>query len=61
MDSHLFGLLAKYSNFYWTSNSQVAFEVLKEKLTNPPILRGLNWALPFHIHTDASDKVIGES
>jgi hypothetical protein len=24
-----------------------------------PILRGPNWALPFHIHTDASNKTIG--
>eukprot|EP00253_Pinus_taeda_P022552 PITA_22552 len=29
------------------------------KLVSAPILRGPNWALPFHIHTDASNKAIG--
>lgn len=32
---------------------------MKGKLTTTPILRGPNWALPFHIHADASDKVVG--
>jgi len=32
---------------------------LKEKLTTAPILRGPNWALTFHIHANASDKVVG--
>ena len=27
-------------------------------MTTAPILRGPNWALPFHIHADASDKAI---
>eukprot|EP00253_Pinus_taeda_P014972 PITA_14972 len=28
-------------------------------MVTAPILRGPNWALPFHIHTDASNKAIG--
>ena len=32
---------------------------MKNKLVTAPILRGPNWALPFHIHTDASNKAIG--
>jgi len=30
-------------------------------LTTTPILRGPNWALPFHSHVDASHKAIGEA
>ena len=61
MASPLFGLLPKNSNFCWIDKCQEAFEVLKEKLTTAPILRGPNWALPFHIHTDASDNVVREA
>ena len=32
---------------------------LKELLTTTPVLKGLDWSLPFHIHTDASDYVVG--
>ena len=35
------------------------FVKLKEKLSTSPILRGPNWALPFHISFDASDTAIG--
>ena len=52
-------MLAKYSYFRWKSNCKGAFEVVKEKLTTAPILRGPNWALPLDIHIDASDKVVG--
>ena len=38
---------------------QHAFDTLKEKLSVAPVLRGANWALPFHISTDASDTAIG--
>ncbi|WP_369124378.1 ribonuclease H family protein, partial [Actinobacillus pleuropneumoniae] len=40
-------------------NCQEALDNLKSKLVTAPILRGPNWALPFHIHTDASNKAIG--
>eukprot|EP00253_Pinus_taeda_P005571 PITA_05571 len=36
-----------------------ALNELKDKLVSAPILRGSNWALPFHIHMDASNKAIG--
>jgi len=55
----LFGLLGKDVEFKWTDNYQGALDELKDKLVFAPILRGTNWALPFHIHTDASNKVIG--
>ena len=59
MASSLFWLLAKYSKFIWSGPCQEAFELIKEKLTMAPILRGPNWTLPIHIHTDASEKVVG--
>jgi len=55
----LFGLLEKNVEFIWTDNCQEALDTLKSKLVTTPILRGPNWALPFHIHTDASNKAIG--
>jgi len=57
--SPLFGLLAKDVEFKWTDDCQRALNELKDKLVSAPILRGPNWALPFHIHTDASNKAIG--
>ena len=51
--SPLFGLLVKDLEFYWKNSCQEAVEILKEKLTTAPILRGPNWAFPFHIHTNA--------
>ena len=44
-----------------SKNCQEALDTLKRKLVTAPILRGPNWTLPFHIHTDASNKVIGEA
>lgn len=55
----MFGLLAKDLYFCWTDNCQDVFEVLKDNLTIAPILRGPNWALPFHINTDSSNKFVG--
>ena len=55
----MFKLLTKDANFYWDSFCQNAFDTLKEKLSITPVLRGLNWSLPFHISTDASDTALG--
>ena len=59
MASPLFGFLAKDSEFIWSKSCQEALDILKGKLTTTPILRGPKWALPFHIHIDASHKAIG--
>ena len=56
----MFLLLAKDANLDWKDECQQAFDFINEKLTNAPILQGSTWELSFHIHTDASDKVIGE-
>jgi len=46
-------------SLYGQKSCQEALDILKGKLTTAPILRGPNWALPFHIHVDASHKAIG--
>ena len=55
----MFKLLTKDIEFRWTETCQNSFENLKDKLSVEPILRGLDWSLPFHISTDASDTTIG--
>ena len=55
----LFQLLAKDSEFSWSTACQQSFETLKEKLVQTPILRGPNQSLLFHISSDASDLAIG--
>eukprot|EP00253_Pinus_taeda_P003803 PITA_03803 len=57
--SPLFGLLAKDVEFKWSDDCQKALNELKDRLVSAPILRGPNWALPFHIYTDALNKAIG--
>jgi hypothetical protein len=61
IDFPLFKLLAKDIHFHWNTNCQNAFQKLKDKLSTTPILRGPNWALPFHISIDASDTAIRAS
>ena len=51
----LFKLLVKDVNFIWEDSCQKAFEDLKLRLSETPILRAPNWTLPFHISTDASN------
>jgi hypothetical protein len=55
----MFGLLIKYVDFLWTNQCEITYETLKSKLSMEPVLRGPNWALPFHISTDVSDTTIG--
>lgn len=38
---------------------QEAFETIKNKLVTTPVLRGPNWEIPFHIHTNACDFSMG--
>ena len=54
----MFKMLTKDVEFQWTESFQSAFEVLKSKLSVAPILRGIDWSLPLHISTDASDLAI---
>ena len=52
-------MLTKNCEFKWNPDCQLAFETLKEKISEAPILRGPNWKLPFHNSTDASDTALG--
>ena len=52
-------LTEKSSGFHWTKDCQVAFEMLKSALVSTPILAFPNFARPFLIDTDASDRGIG--
>ena len=57
--SPLFVLLMKSAEFKWNNLLQEAFVELKHQLSITPILRGPDWALPFHISSDASNTAIG--
>jgi hypothetical protein len=62
-----FGLLSKpLTNFLkkgvlftWTSETQAAFEALKQALVSTPVLQLPNFTKPFVIETDASEKGVG--
>ena len=43
----------------WTNKCDIAFAELKRLVSTPPVLRGLNWDIPFHISSNASDTTIG--
>jgi len=45
--------------FEWTDDCQSAFETLKRKLTQAPILVYLNFGLDFVLETDACVKGLG--
>ena len=52
-------LLQKDAKFIWGEDCQRRFEELKDYLTTTPIVRALNWQLPFEVMCDASDLTIG--
>ncbi|GJR74874.1 reverse transcriptase domain-containing protein [Tanacetum coccineum] len=52
-------LLEKETPFIFSKDCINAFETLKKKLTEAPILVVLDWNLPFELMCDASDFAIG--
>nr|GEU77927.1 hypothetical protein [Tanacetum cinerariifolium] len=52
-------LLEKETSFVFSKDCIDAFETLKKKLTEAPILVVLDWNLPFELMCDASDFSIG--
>ena len=52
-------MLTKDADFVWIDDYDIAFSKIKELVYSAPILRGLDWALPLHIHADASQTVVG--
>ncbi|GJV85718.1 reverse transcriptase domain-containing protein [Tanacetum coccineum] len=53
-------LLEKNTPFIFSNECIQAFETLKKKLTEAPILIAPDWDLPFELMCDASDFAIGE-
>ena len=52
-------LLYKNQEYIWTEDQQQAFEKLKEKLYNAPVLRYPDFDRPFRLYTDASNIALG--
>nr|GEY61264.1 reverse transcriptase domain-containing protein [Tanacetum cinerariifolium] len=52
-------LLEKDTRFIFSKECIEAFQSLKKKLTEAPLLVALDWDLPFEIMCDASDFAIG--
>ena len=52
-------LLEKDSPFIFSNECADAFNILKKKLTEDPILVAHDWDLPFELMCDASDYAIG--
>ena len=55
----LCNFLAKDVTLEWSQACEATFDKLKIMLVSPPIMRSLNWDLPFEIMCDASDYDIG--
>ena len=45
--------------WHWNTEQQQAFEILKEKLTSPPVLSYPDFSKPFKLHTDACQTGLG--
>ena len=54
----LYKLLEKDAKFEWDAECQEKFEELKAYLTTTPIVRALEWHLPFEVMCDASDLAV---
>nr|GFA61150.1 reverse transcriptase domain-containing protein [Tanacetum cinerariifolium] len=52
-------LLKKDTSFFFSKECVEAFQTLKRKLTEAPILIALDWDFPFELMYDASDFAIG--
>nr|GEX97010.1 DNA-directed DNA polymerase [Tanacetum cinerariifolium] len=57
--NYLIPQLSKNTPFIFSEDCIKAFQMLKKKLTEAPILIGPNWDLPFELMYDASDFAIG--
>ena len=55
----MFSLLAKDVEFEWENEFQIEPHCIKEKLMSTSIFQGPKLEIPFHIHSNESDKVVG--
>ena len=44
--------------FAWSSDAELAFNTLKDKLCSAPVLHIFDENLPVEVHTDASDNAL---
>jgi hypothetical protein len=51
-------LLRKTKTFEWIPKCQVAWEAIKQRYIDAPILSALCWDLKFHVHMDASHLAV---
>lgn len=47
-------LIGSKTKYVWEMACQEAFEAMKDKLGNPPIMKEPNWSKNIHLHTNAS-------
>lgn len=59
LESPLTDVLRDDVQFVWGEGLQVAFQRIKDTLTNPPVLKFLDLERPFTLVTDASNDGIG--
>ncbi|CAM6097605.1 unnamed protein product [Calypogeia fissa] len=52
-------LTSTHETFQWSPECQKAFEEIKERLSQAPILKEPDWGKEFHLHTDASLIAVG--
>ncbi|GJV83648.1 reverse transcriptase domain-containing protein [Tanacetum coccineum] len=52
-------LLMKDAKFNFSDDCKTAFNILKERLTTPPIIISPDWNVPFELMCDASDSAVG--
>ena len=55
----LTNLTRKDAPFQWTNTEKTAFNELKKKITDEPVLRMADPTKPFEVETDASDYALG--
>ncbi|XP_047253596.1 uncharacterized mitochondrial protein AtMg00860-like [Capsicum annuum] len=58
-DMALTDLLKKDVKWVWSDKGDAAFQMLKKDIASKPILKLLDFELPFELQTDASDKAVG--
>jgi hypothetical protein len=49
----------KKDNFHWEKAQEEAFNILKQIMTSPPLLRRPNFSIPFVLEKDACNTGLG--
>jgi hypothetical protein len=51
-------LLCKIKLFVWITGCQQAWEAIKQRYLDAPILIAPKWDMEFHVHIDASNLIV---